>query len=399
MFNLKERYVHDLLKRLVTRVKWVIALTIPLILVLGGLDYLVYPDLFLIFSGLRMLWIMIFAVAFLLSYHPSVQRRILWLSDLLIIVSGAMISLMIYFADGIESQYFGGILLLSFGAYFANPVFPLHHLFSGLLVICAYNLALYFNDPLVSVWDLAASNYFIICSYVGVMGMCYLYKKHDFKRFAAERRLKATKKRLYETNKKLAKMYEKVERESQIDSLTRAVNRKHFYKILERRIRQIKGTDACFFVAMIDLDSFKEINDVCGHVIGDKALQATVKGIKAIIGDDGVVGRYGGDEFSLILDVRDGELCELRIQEIIRMVATIGRLELGASVRLSVSIGITGVLGLEGGLTAETIVERADQSLLRCKKSAKGSYKFYTNLLPESVQDHEDDYPVIDNKK
>lgn len=86
------------------------------------------------------------------------------------------------------------------------------------------------------------------------------------------------------------------------DYLTGAFNRQALDHCLENRINNIKKASA-FSALLVDIDSFKEINDTYGHVEGDKALIQSVQLLRTAIGGDAFLARYGGDEFCAVLQM------------------------------------------------------------------------------------------------
>ena len=81
-----------------------------------------------------------------------------------------------------------------------------------------------------------------------------------------------------------------------LDSLTGVVSRQYILEFA----KSLVNNNTPFTMVMIDLDNFKSINDNYGHHVGDLCLQKTADGIQKIVGDDGLVGRFGGDEFIVI---------------------------------------------------------------------------------------------------
>lgn len=81
-----------------------------------------------------------------------------------------------------------------------------------------------------------------------------------------------------------------------LDSLTGVVSRQYILGFAKYLIK----TNTPFAMAMVDLDNFKSINDSYGHHIGDITLKNIAEGIQKVVGDDGLVGRFGGDEFIIL---------------------------------------------------------------------------------------------------
>jgi diguanylate cyclase (GGDEF)-like protein len=140
-------------------------------------------------------------------------------------------------------------------------------------------------------------------------------------------------------------------------------NRKSFvssYETLEEEGKLERAT-----VFLLDIDFFKRINDTFGHTVGDEALLSVARTITGVVGEDGIVGRWGGDEFIGVLLLDPGEAC-WRIR---RLVALVAESEPAEGVRLSVSVGAARV-GAALGLNS--MVERADEALYQSKKNGRG---------------------------
>lgn len=81
-----------------------------------------------------------------------------------------------------------------------------------------------------------------------------------------------------------------------LDSLTGVIARQYILDFAKHLIKN----QIPFAMAMIDLDNFKSINDNYGHHVGDLCLKYTAEGIEKVVGDKGLVGRFGGDEFIIL---------------------------------------------------------------------------------------------------
>ncbi len=107
-------------------------------------------------------------------------------------------------------------------------------------------------------------------------------------------KIKALQDELREKNQKLEDL-------SNTDGLTRVINRRHFMELLELEFIRARRYGSTMSYVMIDIDHFKSVNDKFGHQAGDQALV----GVAAVLRDDlrrnDLVGRYGGEEFSLLL--------------------------------------------------------------------------------------------------
>ena len=94
------------------------------------------------------------------------------------------------------------------------------------------------------------------------------------------------------------------------DFLTSISNRRRIVELLQERVDTARGGGKPFAAMMVDVDDFKNINDTLGHAVGDRALSDTARLLKDCLQVDDVVGRYGGDEFLVLIDVKSQEELE-----------------------------------------------------------------------------------------
>lgn len=156
-----------------------------------------------------------------------------------------------------------------------------------------------------------------------------------------------------------------------LDSLTKTLNKKAVTAYAEQSVA--RGEKPA--IVMIDVDEFKSINDTFGHPFGDQVIAAVADIIKKVVGDHGVVGRVGGDEFMVVLKDCSEEL-ELRnyLRGIRTNVAALFQ-ERMTSKRISCSIGAA-----RGGIDADEYRELyriADRVLYVAKQKGKNRYVIY----------------------
>ncbi|MDR1418223.1 MAG: GGDEF domain-containing protein [Endomicrobium sp.] len=95
--------------------------------------------------------------------------------------------------------------------------------------------------------------------------------------------------------------FDEIRQKARIDSLTGLLLRSYFLEKVKFETQKINIIDYSFYILMLDLDNFKNINDKYGHLTGDKTLVEIAKVVLSCIGNNGLVGRYGGDEFIIFL--------------------------------------------------------------------------------------------------
>lgn len=106
---------------------------------------------------------------------------------------------------------------------------------------------------------------------------------------------------LYRLNMKLKQKESIIKKFAYYDKLTEIANRTLFYKISERSLNNAKRKNKLLGLMFIDVDKFKCINDTYGHEVGDKVLIKVAEILKEAIRKEGIVARYGGDEFLMLL--------------------------------------------------------------------------------------------------
>jgi diguanylate cyclase (GGDEF)-like protein len=165
-----------------------------------------------------------------------------------------------------------------------------------------------------------------------------------------------------------AKRHSEVRRRAEFDPLTETYSKNHFFEVAERRLRELRGDTAGASVMMLDLDRFKRINDIHGHAVGDAVLAKTAGRLRSHLRDDDLIGRYGGEEFSILAPALDLEGA--------RQVADRLRKQVGESpvqvddleLQVTVSVGVTETTAEDD---LESALKRADEALLEAKRRGR----------------------------
>ncbi|MGY4472076.1 diguanylate cyclase (GGDEF)-like protein/PAS domain S-box-containing protein [Bradyrhizobium sp. LB9.1b] len=168
------------------------------------------------------------------------------------------------------------------------------------------------------------------------------------------------------------------------DALTDLPNRSAFNAALSERLERAQEASTSFAVLSLDLDRFKEVNDVFGHPVGDMLMRAAAERLAAEA-DGAFVARIGGDEFMILVpdDVCREEV--LRLGE--RLVEAIGN-ELEVDDYLShvgLSVGIA--LYPDDGVDAATLLANADSALYRAKREGRGTVRFFESEMDRELRD------------
>lgn len=164
-------------------------------------------------------------------------------------------------------------------------------------------------------------------------------------------------------------LYRKVQEMSITDSLTEINTRRYFLERLGEEIRRSMRHKSNLSFLMLDLDHFKEKNDKFGHLVGDVILKEVSKILKCNLREIDVIGRYGGEEFAILLAGinRDGafQVAE-RIRENIEKASFKAYDEI---VSTTVSIGIS--VFPDDGVDSEALIESADKALYKAKETGR----------------------------
>ena len=154
--------------------------------------------------------------------------------------------------------------------------------------------------------------------------------------------------------------------ESQKDSLSGAFNRRGIEVKLAAELKRMQNSKHKLSVALIDVDYFKSINDIQGHAAGDAALRDVAETISTHLRGRDYLGRYGGDEFLLILPQTP---CNVALGVTERLNQAVTNLSLSrGSMPLTLSIGLTEAV-LEDD--AVTLIARADKALYQAKSDGR----------------------------
>ncbi|GAB4502671.1 MAG: hypothetical protein Fur0035_22260 [Anaerolineales bacterium] len=154
------------------------------------------------------------------------------------------------------------------------------------------------------------------------------------------------------------------------DSLTGLYNRRQLFLLAEQAQREQRRAHQPLAALMMDVDHFKKVNDVYGHSIGDMILQNVADLLQKQLRQADILGRYGGEEFAIILPNTRAEMA-LQIAERIR--EHISRMSVPSTqgpVSVTISIGIT-IKDGEQAISVEKLFDLADQALYQAKQSGR----------------------------
>ena len=161
---------------------------------------------------------------------------------------------------------------------------------------------------------------------------------------------------------------------AQTDSLTDLANRRSFMELAGKELSRTLRYGGALSLLMIDVDFFKKINDVHGHACGDRVLQQLSELFRLELRNIDVVGRLGGEEFSVVLAQTD-RVQAMEVAERLRQTIAEYCMELadGTTLRFTVSIGVASLFGTE--TSVEGLLSQADRALYEAKRDGRNNVK------------------------
>ena len=170
---------------------------------------------------------------------------------------------------------------------------------------------------------------------------------------------------------------------SSSDPVTGLANRKAFMEELGRSFADARRTGAGFAIHYVDLDRFKDVNDVLGHSEGDKVLQLVATRLNGLRQAGArTIARFGGDEFAILqTDVNEASDASAFAAQIVRQLARPYRLN--TEIHLTASIGIAVFAPDVSG--PEDMIKRADVALYRAKELGRNQFHFHSEALDAAV--------------
>lgn len=165
--------------------------------------------------------------------------------------------------------------------------------------------------------------------------------------------------------------------ELQYDSLTGVYNKKTITEYAKKRIAEEK--EKRIVIAILDVDNFKSVNDTFGHLYGDKVLARVGGRLKEIVGEDGVIGRIGGDEFMIVFNGLDDDQV---LRGMLRAIRTQIKWEFAEDFEnLSITCSIGASIFPVNGRDYEDLFKKADCCLYIAKEKGRDRYVFFRDEM------------------
>lgn len=156
------------------------------------------------------------------------------------------------------------------------------------------------------------------------------------------------------------------------DELTGALTRRHFFKMSEREFLRGRRFGRPLSIVMLDIDFFKTVNDTYGHAVGDQVLREVVQRCQKNIREIDIFGRYGGEEFALVLPEMDREEAQDIAERLRTAIARCPFQTKAGNLEITISLGLA---DLNQDESIDAILKRADEALYFAKRSGRNQVK------------------------
>ncbi|MCW8854460.1 MAG: GGDEF domain-containing protein [Gammaproteobacteria bacterium] len=163
-----------------------------------------------------------------------------------------------------------------------------------------------------------------------------------------------------------------MEEASRYDHLTNIFNRKHVDYLLTEEFSTASMHHEPLSLAYVDLDNFKEINDTYGHQTGDIVLKGIAKFFSENLRQTDILGRYGGDEFILLLPGSSMDIAQETLERLIEKLKSNFYIEINnKTIKITVSIGLATHMDIHNYKSPEGFLNAADKTLYKAKRAGR----------------------------
>ncbi len=170
------------------------------------------------------------------------------------------------------------------------------------------------------------------------------------------------------TKAELEKYSKKLKMQATTDTLTGLANRRKITELLKEEIKKLEEDNNNFNIIMIDIDFFKKVNDNYGHPMGDEVIKKVSNHMQDKVGSEGVVGRFGGEEFLTILYKNDIQKAALLADQIRNDIES-KKIEFeGKQISVTVSMGIA---CSDETVVYQELLNKADERLYKAKENGR----------------------------
>ncbi|HSH02633.1 MAG TPA: diguanylate cyclase [Anaerolineae bacterium] len=165
-----------------------------------------------------------------------------------------------------------------------------------------------------------------------------------------------------------ARLYEQMHQLATTDELTGLNNRRHFFRLAQQCLIEHDKTEQPVSLIMLDIDHFKRINDTHGHAMGDEVLRQVAQCFRDVLRPTDIIGRYGGEEFTILLPNTPLRQAQKMAEELRQTVAVRPFKTGTAALKATISLGLT---TYSPPMTLDSLLDQADQALYKAKSNGR----------------------------
>jgi diguanylate cyclase (GGDEF)-like protein len=181
-----------------------------------------------------------------------------------------------------------------------------------------------------------------------------------------------------------ARLFAEVQQMAITDPLTGLHNRRHFFELAYREVERTRRYHSPLAAIMLDVDHFKRVNDKYGHDAGDEVLRAVARWCRINLRAVDIVGRYGGEEFVILLPATDLPRAQVVAEHLRQQLAQTSIIIGSRTLLVTASLGIA-TLEVGDSADLEKLLYRADQALLAAKRAGRNRLCTWDSLEPDEL--------------
>lgn len=161
------------------------------------------------------------------------------------------------------------------------------------------------------------------------------------------------------------------------DPLTGIINRRHFYSLAEIELERTHRLGKQLALLILDIDRFKHVNDAYGHLAGDALLKALVQRCLANLREYDLIGRYGGEEFVILLPETNDTQAQQAAERLCTAIGSDPYPYNGSQIRITASVGVATVTKLSSAEGLSVHLQRADEALYSAKQNGRNQVRLW----------------------
>jgi diguanylate cyclase len=198
-------------------------------------------------------------------------------------------------------------------------------------------------------------------------------------------KLRQNNKELAARNDDLEHALRRIEELAMRDELTGVFNRRYLMETIKNEKHRCERSGAVFSICILDVDLFKHVNDTYGHLVGDEVLQAIARTASGALRQTDYFGRYGGEEFALVLTGTMAEGAFITAERVRTRIEALRFVSINDALKVTVSIGIA-----DSNFNEETAMtfKRADEALYKAKQTGRNRCIIATPAMPKASVSH-----------